>query len=123
MKFRQVAQRIENLDRAVAFYNRVLGFEPMAVFNPPGFAFYDMNGVRLFLDVNAPAALIYLEVEDVTAKVEELRADGIKVLNEPHVVFPDDGGIFDVPGDEWLAFVEDSEGNQLGLMSRKPSAS
>jgi methylmalonyl-CoA/ethylmalonyl-CoA epimerase len=123
MKFRQVAQRIENLDRAVAFYNRVLGFEPMAVFNPPGFAFYNMDGVRLFLDINAPAALIYLEVEDVSAKVEELRADGIKVLNEPHVVFPDDGGIFDVPGDEWLAFVEDSEGNQLGLMSRKPSAS
>ena len=123
MKFRQVAQRIENLDRAVAFYNRILGFEPIAVFNPPGFAFYDMGGVRLFLDVNAPAALIYLEVEDVTAKVEELRADGIMVLNEPHVVFPDDGGIFDVPGDEWLAFVEDSEGNQLGLMSRKPSAS
>ena len=123
MKFRQVAQRIENLDRAVAFYNRILGFEPIAVFNPPGFAFYDMDGVRLFLDVNAPAALIYLEVEDVTAKVEELRADGIMVLNEPHVVFPDDGGIFDVPGDEWLAFVEDSEGNQLGLMSRKPSAS
>jgi methylmalonyl-CoA/ethylmalonyl-CoA epimerase len=123
MKFRQVAQRIENLDRAVAFYNRVLGFEPMAVFNPPGFAFYDMDGVRLFLDINAPAALIYLEVEDVTATIEELRAEGIKVLNEPHVVFPDEGGIFDVPGDEWLAFVEDSEGNQLGLMSRKPSAS
>jgi methylmalonyl-CoA/ethylmalonyl-CoA epimerase len=123
MKFRQVAQRIENLDRAVAFYNRVLGFEPMAVFNPPGFAFYDMDGVRLFLDINAPAALIYLEVEDVTATIEELRAEGIKVLNEPHVVFPDEGGIFDMPGDEWLAFVEDSEGNQLGLMSRNPSAS
>jgi len=123
MKFRQVAQRIENLDRAVVFYNRILGSEPIAVFNPPGFAFYNLDGVRLFLDVNAPAALIYLEVEDVTAKVEELRADGIMVLNEPHVVFPDDGGIFDVPGDEWLAFVEDSEGNQLGLMSRKPSAS
>ena len=123
MKFRQVAQRIENLDRAVVFYNRILGSEPIAVFNPPGFAFYNLDGVRLFLDVNAPAALIYLEVEDVTAKVEELRADGIKVLNEPHVVFPDEGGLFDVPGDEWLAFVEDSEGNQLGLMSRKPSAS
>ena len=123
MKFRQVAQRIENLDRAVVFYNRILGSEPIAVFNPPGFAFYNLDGVRLFLDVNAPAALIYLEVEDVTTKIEELRADGIKVLNEPHVVFPDDGGIFDVPGDEWLAFVEDSEGNQLGLMSRKPSAS
>ena len=121
MKFRQVAQRIENLDRAIAFYNQILNLEPIAVFNPPGFAFYNLDGVRLFLDINAPASLIYLQVDDVETKVAELRAIGIKVLNEPHVVFPDEGGIFDTPGDEWLAFVEDSEGNQLGLMSRKPS--
>ena len=121
MKFRQVAQRIENLDRAIAFYNQILNLEPIAVFNPPGFAFYNLDGVRLFLDINAPTSLIYLQVDDVEAKVAELRAIGIKVLNEPHVVFPDEGGIFDTPGDEWLAFVEDSEGNQLGLMSRKPS--
>ncbi|MEY4742967.1 MAG: hypothetical protein RIR34_306 [Actinomycetota bacterium] len=121
MKFRQVAQRIENLDRAIAFYNQILNLEPIAVFNPPGFAFYNLDGVRLFLDINAPTSLIYLQVDDVETKVAELRALGIKVLNEPHVVFPDEGGIFDTPGDEWLAFVEDSEGNQLGLMSRKPS--
>lgn len=122
MKFRQVAQRIENLDRAVAFYNELLDLEPIAVFNPPGFAFYNLDGVRLFLDINAPASLIYLHVDDVSTKVEELRAAGVKVLNEPHVVFPDKDGLFDVPGDEWLAFVEDSEGNQLGLMSRKPTS-
>jgi methylmalonyl-CoA/ethylmalonyl-CoA epimerase len=121
MKFRQVAQRIENLDRAIAFYNQILNLEPIAVFNPPGFAFYNLDGVRLSLDINAPTSLIYLQVDDVETKVAELRAIGIKVLNEPHVVFPDEGGIFDTPGDEWLAFVEDSEGNQLGLMSRKPS--
>lgn len=118
MKFRQAAQRIENLDRAVEFYNQVLGSEPIAVFNPPGFAFYNLDGVRLFLDVNAPSALLYLEVADVRVTIEELRAKGIKVTSEPHVVFPDPSGVFDAPGDEWLAFVEDSEGNQLGLMSR-----
>lgn len=118
MKFRQVAQRIENLDRAIAFYNQVLGGEPIAVFNPPGFAFYNLDGVRLFLDVNAPASLIYLEVEDVRESIETLRAQGIKVTEEPHVIFPDPTGVFDAPGDEWLAFVEDSEGNSLGLMSR-----
>ena len=77
MKFRQVAQRIENLDRAVAFYNELLGLEPIAVFNPPGFAFYNLDGVRLFLDINAPASLIYLHVDDVSTKVEELRAAGV----------------------------------------------
>lgn len=119
MKLRQVGQRITDLPRAVAFYSSILGTEPIAVFDPPGFAFFDLAGVRLFLDVNAPSALIYLEVTDVRTTVAELSARGIKIMNEPHVVFPDPAGIFDAPGNEWLAFVEDSEGNMLGLMSRE----
>lgn len=118
MKFRQVAQRISNLERAVNFYNQLLGKQPLAVFEGVGFAFYDLDGVRLFLDANAAEALIYLEVADVRQKVAELRAAGVAVSTEPHVVFPDPDGIFDTPGDEWLAFVTDSEGNQVGLMSR-----
>lgn len=118
MKLRQVAQRAENLDRAVDFYSKILKQEPIAVFNPPGFAFYNLSGVRLLLDVNAPSALIYLEVADVRETTEHLRAAGFEISTEPHVVFPDPDGIFDAPGDEWLAFVVDSEGNQLGLMSR-----
>ena len=121
MILRQVAQRIENLDRAVAFYNEILGVEPVAVFNPPGFAFYKLGQTRLFLDVNAPSSLIYLEVPSVRKSIDELRARGIKVLSEPHIIFPDPGGVFDAPGDEWLGFVEDSEGNHLGLMSREPA--
>lgn len=118
MKLRQVGQRITDLDRAVKFYNDLLGAEPIAVFNPPGFAFYDMHGVRLFLDVNAPSAAVYIEVSDVREKVEDLRARGFKISTEPHIVFPDPDGIFDEPGDEWLAFITDSEGNEVGLMSR-----
>jgi methylmalonyl-CoA/ethylmalonyl-CoA epimerase len=119
MKFRQIGLRVTDIDRATDFYTRILGAEPTAKFNPPGFAFFDMQGVRLFLDVNAPASLIYLEVDDVRTKLEELRAAGVKVTTEAHVVFPDDGGIFDAPGNEWLGFIEDSEGNQIGLMSRE----
>jgi methylmalonyl-CoA/ethylmalonyl-CoA epimerase len=121
MILRQVAQRIENLDRAVAFYNQILGVEPVAVFNPPGFAFYKLGQTRLFLDVNAPSSLIYLEVPSVRVAIDELRSRGIKVLSEPHIIFPDPNGVFDAPGDEWLGFVEDSEGNHLGLMSREPA--
>lgn len=118
MKFRQVAQRIENVHRAVDFYNELLGKTPLAAFDPPGFAFYDLQSVRLFLDINAASTLIYLEVESVRETVEKLREKGITISTEPHVVFPDPDGIFDEPGDEWLAFVTDSEGNQVGLMSR-----
>jgi methylmalonyl-CoA/ethylmalonyl-CoA epimerase len=38
---------------------------------------------------------------------------------EPHIVFADPQGIFDTPGNEWLAFIKDSEGNLVGLMSRE----
>ena len=110
---------ISDLDRATAFYSKLLESEVIARFEGPGFAFFDLEGVRLFLDVNAPKSAIYLEVPDVRKKIEELKNVGIKVVGEPHVVFPDPEGIFDRPGNEWLAFIEDSEGNMVGLMSRE----
>lgn len=110
---------ISDLDRATAFYSKLLESEVIARFEGPGFAFFDLEGVRLFLDVNAPKSAIYLEVPDVRKKIEELKKVGIRVVGEPHVVFPDPQGIFDRPGNEWLAFIEDSEGNMVGLMSRE----
>ena len=119
MKFRQIGLHVSNLDRAVDFYKKVLQKEPMAIFDPPGFALFEMDGVRLFLDVNAPKGAVYLEVPEVTSEVSRLRTLNIKIVEEPHIVFPDPQGIFDKPGNEWLAFFEDSEGNIIGLMSRE----
>ena len=119
MKFRQIGLRVADIDRATEFYTKLLGVEPVAKFNPPGFAFFNLDGVRLFLDVNAPSGAVYLEVPDVRLTVDELRAIGISIHTEPHIVFPDSDGIFDTPGNEWLAFIEDSEGNLVGLMSRE----
>ena len=119
MKLRQVAQRAVDLDRAIAFYRTVLGQGPIARFDPPGLAFFDLDGTRLLLDVNAPSSLVYLEVDDVPTAIVRLRTLGVEVDTEPHVVFPDPDRVFDAPGDEWLAFVRDSEGNLLGLMSRR----
>lgn len=110
---------ISDLERATAFYSKLLESEVIARFEGPSFAFFDLEGARLFLDVNAPRSAIYLEVPDVRKKIEELKNVGIKVVGEPHVVFPDPQGIFDRPGNEWLAFIEDSEGNMVGLMSRE----
>lgn len=119
MKFRQIGLHISDLNRATAFYSKLLESEVIARFEGPGFAFFDLEGVRLFLDVNAPKGAIYLEVSDVRKKIEDLKNVGIEVVGEPHVVFPDPQGIFDRPGNEWLAFIEDSEGNIIGLMSRE----
>ena len=121
MNLRQVGIRVIDLDRAVDFYRRLLDREPLAVFNPPGFAFFDLDGVRLFLDVNPPDSAVYLGVDDVRTAVEKLRDAGVRIVNEPHIVFPDPTGVFDTPGNEWLAFIEDSESNLVGLMSREVS--
>jgi methylmalonyl-CoA/ethylmalonyl-CoA epimerase len=121
MRLRQVAQRATDLGRAVAWYQSALGLAPITVFDPPGLAFFDLDGTRLLLDVNAPSALLYLEVDDVTAAYERLVHEGATAHTAPHVVFADGDGTFDVPGDEWLAFVTDSEGNLVGLMARQPA--
>jgi len=119
MKFRQIGLHINDLNRAVAFYSRILEEEPMAVFETSGFVFFDLEGVRLFLDINAPKSAIYLELGDVREVVQRLKNEGATIKNEPHVVFPDADGVFDQAGNEWLAFFEDSEGNLVGLMSRE----
>jgi methylmalonyl-CoA/ethylmalonyl-CoA epimerase len=119
MRIRQIAIGCKDAARAQDFYTRLLGKEPTAVFNPPGFIFYDLGGTRLLVEVGGPSSLIYLGVDDVRSSVEDLRQRGFNISTEPHIVFPDPSGVFDRPGNEWLAFVEDSEGNQIGIMSRE----
>lgn len=122
MKVAQVAQRAVDLDRAVAFYESVIGRPAAAVFDPPGLAFFYLEGVRLLLDRNAPSALVYLTVADVRTRTDELRRGGITILSEPHIIFshPDDS-MGHVGMDEWMSFIEDSEGNTVGLVSWTPS--
>jgi methylmalonyl-CoA/ethylmalonyl-CoA epimerase len=117
----QVAQRAEDLSRATDFYRRLLGSEPTRQFDPPGLVFFDLGGTRLLLDRVAPSALLYIGVDDVHGRVEELRADGVAIEGEPHVIFHhDDDTLGPAGSDEWMAFVKDSEGNTIGLVSRAP---
>jgi methylmalonyl-CoA/ethylmalonyl-CoA epimerase len=123
LELHQVAQRVEDLDRAVEFYTKVLGGELMARFEPPGLAFVRMGDVRLLLEKAAPAALIYLRVGDVRDTTEELRRAGITIDTEPRRIHVDDDGLFGAPGEEeWMAFFKDSEGNLVGLASRHAPA-
>jgi len=117
----QVAQRATDLDRASAFYADLLGTAPTARFDPPGLLFFDLDGVRLLLDANAPSSLLYLRVDDVAATVERLRAQGVAIESEPHVIFSHEDDTLGPSGtDEWQAFVRDSEGNLVGLVAQTP---
>jgi methylmalonyl-CoA/ethylmalonyl-CoA epimerase len=117
----QVAQRAEDLTRARDFYRMLLRLEPTAQFDPPGLVFFDLSGTRLLLDRAAPSALIYVAVDDVRTRIEELRAEGVDIEGEPQVIFQHaDDTLGPAATDEWMAFVKDSEGNTVGLVSHEP---
>ena len=120
MRLVQVAQGVEDLERASAFYAELLGKEPAASFDPPGLVFFDLDGVRLLLDRGAPSSLVYLEVEDIEARVAALRAAGVTIESEPHVIFSHPNDTLGPAGtDEWMAFFKDSEGNTVGLVEHR----
>jgi methylmalonyl-CoA/ethylmalonyl-CoA epimerase len=123
MSLVQVAQHVDDLGRAAAFYADLLGAAPVATFDPPGLVFFDVGGVRLLLDRGAPSALHYLGVEDIDATVARLRRRGVAVESDPHVIFThDDDALGPAGTDEWMAFVRDSEGNLVGLVEHRPRA-
>jgi len=117
MRLVQIAQHADDLDRAADFYTVLLGAAPIARFDPPGLLFFDLDGVRLLLDRGAPSALVYLRVDNVHEAIERL--DGLAdVVTAPHVIFTHDDDTLGPSGhEEWQAFVRDSEGNTVGLVS------
>ena len=118
----QVAQHADDLDRARNFYTRLLGAQPSGFFDPPALLFFQAGPVRLLLEQNAPSALLYLKVDDLEATVESLRADGVEIIAEPHLIFTHDDDRLGPAGmAEHMAFLRDSEGNTIGLVSHRPT--
>jgi len=119
LELHQIAQRANDLDRAVGFYTRTLSGELIARFDPPGLAFIRLGTARLLLERAAPSALIYLRVPDVRDSIKQLRDEGVTIDTEPHRIHVDSDGAFGEKGwQEWMAFIRDSEGNLVGLASR-----
>lgn len=124
MRLIQVAQYAGDLRRAAAFYSHLLAVQPTAVFDPPGLVFFDLEGVRLLLEANAPRALLYLGVPDVRKTVDELTGRGVELVTAPHIIYRHSDGMLGPPGmDEWMAFIRDSEGTTLGLVSQLAAGS
>ena len=117
MRLVQIAQRAEDLDRAADFYTVLLETPPVARFDPPGLLFFDLDGVRLLLDRNAPTSLVYLWVDNVHRTLERM-AGMVDVVSPPHVIFThEDDRLGPAGHQEWQAFIKDSEGNTVGLVA------
>ena len=118
MRLLQVAMYAEDLSRARDFYKELTGTEPTAEFPHPGLLFFDLDGVRLLLDSKAPHSMLYLKVDDVRTAVRALPA-GATVTTDPHVIFThQDSSLGPAGHEEWQAFLTDTEGNTVGLVSQ-----
>jgi methylmalonyl-CoA/ethylmalonyl-CoA epimerase len=109
---------VSDVERATAFYRDALGIR--FLFAYPGMAFFDADGVRLFLSAPespgfAGHATIYFRVPDISAAAAALEARGVVFADRPHVVHRD--------GDTelWMCFTTDPDGNNVGLMSEVPA--
>lgn len=114
----QLSVTIHDVERAVAFYRDTLGltflFEA-----PPKMAFFDCGGVRLMLAVpekpefDHPSSVIYFRVEDIEAVHKTLVDRGVQFEGVPHAIHKTEAH------ELWMAFLRDSEGNLLALMSER----
>ena len=119
----QIAQHADDLPRARAFYQRLLDTEPAGIFDPPGLLFFQVGSVRLLLEQGATSALIYFKVDNVRATLESLGAEGVEIVAEPQLIFRhSDDSLGPAGTDELMAFVKDSEGNMVGLVSHHQPA-
>lgn len=112
----QIALNAKDVARATAFYRDVLGMRLLFEV-PPKMSFFDCGGIRLMISLpegeehDHPGSILYYKVDDIRAAHEEIKKRGGGFLGEPHLVAK-------MPDHElWMAFLKDSEGNTLALMS------
>lgn len=116
----QIAVPVRDLERASEFYRDVLGLP--FLFDAPGMAFFDLDGVRLMLAVPEsdemvpPGSILYYRVPDVEAAHRTLDRRGVTFEEPPRVVHRTE------EHELWMAFFRDPEGNLAALMSQQPGS-
>jgi catechol 2,3-dioxygenase-like lactoylglutathione lyase family enzyme len=113
----QILVPVGDAEHAAAFYRDALGLRFLFAF--PHMAFFDADGVRLYLaEPESPAfrgrATLYFRVPDIAAAVSALEARGVVFDEQPHVVHRD--GTHEL----WMCFTKDPDDNNIGLMSEVP---
>jgi methylmalonyl-CoA/ethylmalonyl-CoA epimerase len=113
----QIAIPVHDVGRAMLFYRETLGMR--FLFEAGGMAFFDCGGVRLMLarpereEFERPGSILYYKVDDIRETHALLAARGVAFEREPHLL----ARLQD--HDLWMAFLRDSEGNLLALMSEE----
>lgn len=119
----QIAVRVRDIDRAVAFYRDTLGAQ--FLLQAGNLAFFDLDGVRLLLDIpedpggefDHPGSILYFRVQSVPDTSAALKARGVEFVSEPHVVHRTE------TSELWMAFFRDGEDNVHALSEERPLTS
>lgn len=117
-KVGQIAIRVKDVGRAVAFYRDKLGLK--LLLQQPNLAVLECGGLNLFLTPPENAAeaghnsVIYFEVEAIQQTAKALTERGVTIVEVPNKV----GNLGAV--EVWIAIFRDSEGNLMGLRSMVP---
>jgi len=111
----QIAIVVKDVERATAFYRDALGMR--FLFEYPGLAFFDCDGVRIMLskaekpEFDHPSSILYFRVPDIQVAYQALRGRQVEFEDEPHIIarMPDH--------DLWMCFFRDHDDNVLALMA------
>jgi predicted enzyme related to lactoylglutathione lyase len=115
----QIHLSVTDLGRSVSFYRDSLGIP--FLFEVPGqpMAFFDCDGVRLYLGKpETPEfrsnAVVYFRVDDIEDAHRALVDRGVRFTDEPHLIAR-------MPDHElWMSAFRDPDDNRLVLMSERP---
>ena len=112
----QISRQVRDIPGAVVWFRDVLGLRHLFTFG--NLAFFDCNGVRLYLtSAQAGAELhdsvIYFRTDDIHAEYERLHQAGVVFRGAPHMIHKHENGT-----EEWMAFFEDVDGQLLALMAQ-----
>lgn len=112
----QIAINVRDVARAVSFYRDTLGLRHLFDAGPR-MSFFDCGGTRLMLSLpespeyDHAGSVLYYKVSDITAAHAAISERGGQFVDSPHLVAR-------LPDHElWMAFLRDTEGNTLALMS------
>jgi methylmalonyl-CoA/ethylmalonyl-CoA epimerase len=115
-KIKQIAIAVKDIETAIKFYQKTLGF-PLLFRAEPKMAFFDIEGVRLMLSqaekVPGGGPILYFSVDDCTAAYKALGDKGGNCVREPVMTHKTE------TSELWLAFFKDPDGHLLALMEER----